>query len=56
MGARNDQIASELGISYSTVRNYVARLYEKLGVHSRAEAVVWARERGFGQGGSDVLP
>lgn len=56
MGVRNDQIASELGISHSTVRNYVARLYEKLGVHSRAEAVVWARERGFGRSGSDMLP
>lgn len=52
-GRNNEQLAQELGISYATVRNYVARLYGKLGVHSRAEAVIWARERGFGQ--SDPL-
>lgn len=54
-GLRNEQIAQDLGISYSTVRNYVARLYDKLGVHSRAEAVIWARERGFGQAESRVI-
>ncbi len=54
-GMKNDQIATDLGISYATVRNYVARIYEKLGVHSRAEAVIWARERGFGQGDAPVL-
>jgi PAS domain S-box-containing protein len=47
-GSSNNQIAEELGLSNPTVRNYVARLYEKLGVNSRAQAVVWARERGFG--------
>lgn len=54
-GKNNEQIASELGLSYATVRNYVARLYGKLGVHSRAEAVIWARERGFGQSDSIML-
>ncbi len=54
-GRNNEQIATELGLSYATVRNYVARLYGKLGVHSRAEAVIWARERGFGQGESIML-
>jgi PAS domain S-box-containing protein len=48
-GSSNSQIAEELGLSYPTIRNYVARLYEKLEVNSRAQAVVWARERGFGQ-------
>ena len=47
-GMKNNQIAKELGLSYATVRNYVARIYGKLDVHSRAEAVIWARERGFG--------
>lgn len=55
LGRNNEQIAQELGISYATVRNYVARLYGKIGVHSRAEAVIWARERGFGQGDHIML-
>ncbi len=46
-GLNNDQIAESLGISKNTVRNYVAGVYGKLGVSSRAEAVVWARERGI---------
>lgn len=47
-GAGNAEIALELGISERTVRNYVSRIYSKIEVGSRAEAVVWARERGFG--------
>jgi len=46
-GLGNDAIAEELGIAKQTVRNYISIVYEKLGVHSRAEAVVWARERGL---------
>ena len=46
-GANNEIIAAELGVAVQTVRNYVAAVYDKLGVHSRAEAVVWARERGI---------
>lgn len=46
-GAGNEQIAQELGIATQTVRNYISNLYDKLGVHSRAEAIVWARERGL---------
>ena len=46
-GLGNEQIARELGLSRHTVRNYVATIYSKLGVRSRAEAVIWARERGF---------
>ena len=46
-GLGNEQIAKELHLSRHTVRNYVATLYAKLGVKSRAEAVIWARERGL---------
>ncbi len=46
-GYGNEQIARELGLSKHTVRNYVATIYSKLEVKSRAEAVVWARERGL---------
>ena len=40
-------IASELGISLSTVRTYIQRIYEKLHVHSQTEAVMkFARKQG----------
>jgi len=40
------QIAAELGISLSTVRTYIQRIYEKLHVHSQTEAVMkYARSR-----------
>ena len=41
------QIASDLGISLSTVRTYIQRIYEKLHVHSQTEAVMkFARKQG----------
>lgn len=46
-GETNNAIAAALGIAIQTVRNYISTIYDKLGVHSRAEAVVWARERGI---------
>ena len=46
-GQNNKVIAKELDIAVPTVRNYLATVYSKLSVHSRAEAIVWARERGI---------
>ena len=46
-GLSNVQIAADLGLASQTVRNYLATLYDKIGIHSRAEVVVWARERGL---------
>ncbi len=46
-GKNNEQIAAALGIAPQTVRNYISTIYDKIGVRSRAEAVVWARERGL---------
>lgn len=46
-GMNNIAIAEELGVASQTVRNYISTVYDKIGVHSRAEAVVWARERGI---------
>lgn len=43
-GLDNKVIAEELHLAEQTVRNYVSRLYLRIGVASRAEAVVWARE------------
>ena len=38
-GRLTKEIADELGISIHTVNTYLRRIYEKLYVHSRAEAV-----------------
>lgn len=43
-GLSNDQIAARLVIAPKTVRNHVSRIYSKLDVDSRAQAVVLARE------------
>lgn len=39
-GQSNAQIAWHLGVAEKTVRNHVSHLYRKLGVRSRAEAIV----------------
>ena len=44
-GLPNPQIAQSLGISAGTVRNHLCAIYEKLGVHSRHEALQVAVER-----------
>ena len=43
-GVASRQIASKLGISYTTVRTHIRSLGSKLGVHSKLEAIVKARE------------
>ncbi len=47
-GWSNSQIAAESGLAEQTVRNYTSRLYRKLGLASRSEAIVWAKDHGFG--------
>ena len=47
-GRSDEQIASQLGIARNTVRNHIAVIYTRLGVHKRSAVVVWARERGLG--------
>ncbi|MCK9210371.1 MAG: response regulator transcription factor [Ignavibacteriaceae bacterium] len=45
-GRTNDEISEKLFISLITVRNHIAHIYEKLHVHSKAQAVAKAiRER-----------
>ena len=48
-GASNASIAEQLVITPKTVRNYVSRIYSKLSVESRAQAIVLAREAGMTQ-------
>jgi DNA-binding NarL/FixJ family response regulator len=41
-GSTNGQIASELKISQNTVKNYLFRIFNKLGVSSRVEVLIYA--------------
>ncbi len=43
-GLPSREIASRLGISYATVRTHIRSLGAKLGVHSKLQAIVKARE------------
>lgn len=49
-GLDNLQIAAHLGVADKTVRNALSQLYAKLGVEGRPQAIVRAREMGYGQG------
>lgn len=46
-GLTNLQLADTLFISEGTVKNHVSRIYEKLSLRTRAEAVAWAWEHGL---------
>ena len=43
-GISNKQIADQVFLSEGTVRNYVHKIYQMLGVHTRAELFIWASE------------
>jgi len=40
-------IALSRGISHKTVRNHLAKIYRKLELHSRTEAMLWAIREGL---------
>jgi DNA-binding NarL/FixJ family response regulator len=46
-GQSNSEIGAALFVSEKTVRNSLTRIFEKLGVRSRTQAAVLARDRGF---------
>ena len=50
-GLASKQIASELGMSERTVQTHLRRIFAKLGVASRTEAVLYAIERGWARPG-----
>lgn len=48
-GLDNAQIAARLDRAEQTVKNNISRLFDKLGVQTRPQAIVWARSSGFGR-------
>ena len=46
-GLADKEIAAQLSLSNSTVRNCVSTILRKIGAKRRSAAIVWARERGF---------
>lgn len=51
-GRGNAEIAAELDISVSTVKNHITGIFGKLGVRDRAQAVIAAYESGLVEAGS----
>jgi pimeloyl-ACP methyl ester carboxylesterase/DNA-binding CsgD family transcriptional regulator len=47
LGHKNSQIAETLFIGEKTVRNHITNVFSKLGVNSRAEAIVLAKDHGL---------
>jgi pimeloyl-ACP methyl ester carboxylesterase/DNA-binding CsgD family transcriptional regulator len=46
-GMTNAEIGRSLFISDKTVRNQLTRIFEKLGVSNRSQAIIFAKDRGF---------
>jgi NarL family two-component system response regulator LiaR len=46
-GYTNHQIAAELSITETTVKNHLTTVYSKLGVRGRAGAIAWAFQHGM---------
>jgi len=49
-GKTNQEIAEQVGLTLKTVRNHVSNIFSKLQVVDRAQAVLRAREAGWGEG------
>jgi DNA-binding NarL/FixJ family response regulator len=47
-GLDNNDIAQRLAISEKTVRNHITNIFGKLAATTRAQAIVRARQAGFG--------
>jgi DNA-binding NarL/FixJ family response regulator len=47
-GLDNAEIAASLGLSEKTIRNHITRIFDKIGVAHRYQAIVLARDAGLG--------
>ena len=54
-GMRNQEIALQLNLTEHTVRNYLIRIFDKLGISSRVELVLYAFS-GAGEMADSVVP
>jgi len=50
-GLDNSELAASLQLSEKTVRNHITRVFDKICVEHRYQAIVLAREAGFGRAG-----
>ena len=55
-GQSNTEIARELFLGEATIKTHVARIFAKLSLHDRAQAVVLAYETGLVQPGDREIP
>jgi pimeloyl-ACP methyl ester carboxylesterase/DNA-binding CsgD family transcriptional regulator len=55
-GLDNTEIAAELALSQKTVRNHITRVFDKIGVAHRYQAIVLARDAGLGNGRRAAQP
>ena len=44
-GLTNKEVAAELGVSPHTIKNYLFRIFDKVGVSSRVELIYYAMSR-----------
>lgn len=54
-GLRNKEIAFELGLSEKTIKAYLSQMYRKLGVNSRAQALILVQD-GLAEASSPLNP
>jgi DNA-binding NarL/FixJ family response regulator len=47
-GLDNAQVAARLALAEKTVRNHVSRIFDKISVENRSQAIVAARKAGLG--------